>query len=420
MFSGQLSGRSSTPGTEKDQRVRRHVLIVVVVVSIASLLLVIGFSSYYLRRRKLKVRERKERGQGLISTGGMASANIVTNEKNGLDQLQVFSFASIVAATNNFSEENKLGKGGFGHVYKGIWSQGQEIAVKRLSRSSTQGTEEFKNEIAVIAKLQHVNLVKVLGYCLEREEKILIYEYMPNKSLDSYLFDPARRILLNWERRIHIIEGVAQGLLYLHKFSRLKVIHRDLKASNILLDNQMNPKISDFGLARIFGGNESQADTNRVAGTFGYMPPEYVRQGVFSSKSDVFSFGVILLEILSGKRSTDVIDSNCSLILVEHAWKLFKSGRSMEFLDPILDVTYSPCKPTRYIHVGLLCVQANPMDRPAMEDIVSMLSNENMVLSTPKQPAFLMENSTSEDDIYLGQYGIYSANDITVSVVTAR
>eukprot|EP00261_Vitis_vinifera_P031477 XP_019072720.1 PREDICTED: receptor-like serine/threonine-protein kinase SD1-8 isoform X2 [Vitis vinifera] len=245
-------------------------------------------------------------------------------EKKEVD-LPMFSFASVSASTNNFSIENKLGEGGFGSVYKGKLQRGYEVAVKRLSKRSKQGWEELKNEAMLIAKLQHKNLVKVLGYCIERDEKILIYEYMSNKSLDFFLFDPAKRGILNWEMRVRIIEGVAQGLLYLHQYSRLRVIHRDLKASNILLDKDMNPKISDFGMARIFGGNESKA-TKHIVGTYGYMSPEYVLRGLFSTKSDVFSFGVLLLEILSGKKITEFYHSGSLNLLGYYNFLSFRHG----------------------------------------------------------------------------------------------
>ncbi|KAI8000156.1 G-type lectin S-receptor-like serine/threonine-protein kinase, partial [Camellia lanceoleosa] len=233
-----------------------------------------------------------------------------------LEELPLFKFEKLAIATDEFNETNKLGQGGFGPVYKGKLPDGQEIAVKRLSRSSKQGLEEFMNEVVMISKLQHRNLVRLLGCCVEGKEKMLVYEYMPNKSLDAFLFDQQKQKLLDWSKRFDIIEGIGRGLLYLHRDSRLRIIHRDLKASNILLDEELNPKISDFGMARIFCGDEHQANTRRVVGTYGYMSPEYAMQGRFSEKSDVFSFGVLLLEIVSGRRNTSFYDDKHSLSLV--------------------------------------------------------------------------------------------------------
>ncbi|XP_049936328.1 G-type lectin S-receptor-like serine/threonine-protein kinase At4g27290 [Nymphaea colorata] len=195
--------------------------------------------------------------------------------------LPQISLRTIENATDNFSEENKLGEGGYGPVYKGKLTNGQEVAVKRLSVTSRQGLKEFKNEVGLISKLQHRNLVKLSGFCLEKGEKLLIYEYMPNGSLDALLKDAEDRIQLDWEKRSKIIIGIARGILYLHQDSRLNIIHRDLKAGNVLLDEQLNPKISDFGLARIFSGVHGQATTSVVVGTYGYMAPEYAMGGVF-------------------------------------------------------------------------------------------------------------------------------------------
>ncbi|PON78439.1 Serine/threonine protein kinase [Parasponia andersonii] len=318
--------------------------------------------------------------------------------KEDIHELPQLSFSSIAESTDNFSFSNKLGEGGFGPVYKGKLL-GHEIAVKRLSKSSGQGFEEFKNEVQLISELQHRNLVKLLGYSIHEEEKILVYEYMANKSLDAFIFDKKRGTLLDWGQRMHIIEGIAQGLLYLHKFSRLRVIHRDLKTSNILLDSNMNPKISDFGMARICHENESQGITRRVVGTYGYMSPEYAVHGHFSTKSDVFSYGVILLEIVSGRKNTSTFEYvNRKLSLLGYAWNLWKDDRSRELLDPTLANSCRMKELQLCIEVALLCVQENPEDRPGMSDVISMLGNERSVLPTPMQPALSTYMSLTDID----------------------
>nr|XP_027101188.1 cysteine-rich receptor-like protein kinase 5 [Coffea arabica] len=309
-------------------------------------------------------------------------------DDRGDDESLFFSFTSIEVATDHFSEENKLGQGGFGPVYKGKLVNGLEIAVKRLNRMSGHGIQQFKNEVKVISKLQHRNLVRLLGSCIEKEERLLVYEYLPNNSLDSVLFDAAKRNILDWKRRKKIIEGVAQGLLYLHKYSRLKIIHRDLKTSNVLLDADLNPKISDFGTARIFGENEMRGSTLNIVGTYGYMSPEYAMDGIYSEKSDVFSFGVMILEIITGKKNTSFYDSDRHLNLIGHVWDLWTEGRISEITDSCLDETISTSEALKYVHVGLLCVQEKAADRPTMSDVVSMLLKESMALATPKRPAF--------------------------------
>ncbi|GKV43371.1 hypothetical protein SLEP1_g50671 [Rubroshorea leprosula] len=341
--------------------------------------------------------------------------------KKERNDLQAFGFESIASATNYFSTANKLGEGGFGPVYKGILYDGREVAVKRLSTSSGQGVTEFKNEAMLIAKLQHTNLVRLLGFCIQGDEKMLIYEYMPNKSLDSILFDVVKKKILNWKRRFVIIEGIAQGLLYLHKYSRLRVIHRDLKASNILLDNEMNPKISDFGMARIFGENESEENTTRVVGTYGYISPEYAFHGLVSIKTDVFSFGVLLLEIVSGRKNTSRYHTEHPLNLIGFAWQLWTDDKGLELIDPTLDEICPHDQILRCIHIGLLCVQDHAVDRPTMSDVVSMLSNETTSLPEPNQPAFFITTANVKE---AGAPKINShhcsINQVSISVMEAR
>ncbi|KAF8673285.1 hypothetical protein HU200_048841 [Digitaria exilis] len=258
-----------------------------------------------------------------------------------------------------------------------------------------------------------------MGCCFQGEEKMLIYEYLPNKSLDFFIFDERRRVLLNWNRCLMIIEGIAQGLLYLHKHSRLRVIHRDVKASNILLDAEMNPKISDFGLAKMFSSNDTEANTKRVVGTYGYMAPEYASEGLYSTKSDVFSFGVLILEIIIGKRNSGFHQYEDFLNLLGYAWHLWSEGRWLELVDASL---VSECHHTlemmRCINIALLCVQENAVDRPNMSDVVTMLSSTIMALPEPKHPAYFHVRVAKEETSSSAEP--CSANDVTISSPRGR
>ncbi|KAJ8767210.1 hypothetical protein K2173_013607 [Erythroxylum novogranatense] len=322
----------------------------------------------------------------------LSSANlnfVVDHEITSVESLH-FSFSFIEEATNKFSLANKLGRGGFGEVYKGTLLIGQEIAVKRLSRNSAQGTEEFKNEVLLLAKLQHRNLVRLLGFCLEGNEKILIYEYVPNRSLDFFLFNPSVQPKLDWTVRHKIIGGIARGILYLHEDSRLRIIHRDLKAANILLDGEMNPKIADFGMARLFGVDQTEGSTNRIVGTYGYMSPEYGMHGQFSVKSDVYSFGVLILEIITGKRNGSFYHTEGSEHLVSYVWKHWQEGTHAEVFDPNIAETCLTNEVLRCVHIGLLCVQEDPAQRPTMTTVVLMLNSSSFDLPLPKRPAFFI------------------------------
>ncbi|KAK4439873.1 G-type lectin S-receptor-like serine/threonine-protein kinase [Sesamum alatum] len=335
-------------------------------------------------------------------------------------ELPTFDLSTVTKATNSFSFSNKLGEGGFGPVYRGMLEDGREIAVKRLSRTSTQGLDEFKNEVIFIAKLQHRNLVKLLGCCIQGEEKMLIYEYMPNGSLDLILFDKTKRKQLDWPKRFHIINGIARGLLYLHQDSRLRIIHRDLKASNILLDADMNPKISDFGMARSFAGNETEANTIRVVGTYGYMSPEYAVDGLFSVKSDVYSFGVLVLEITSGQKNRGFHHKDHHHNLLGHAWILHNERRSWELVDTNLVDSIYLSEVVRSIHVALLCVQQSPEDRPSMSSVVLMLGSEG-ALPPPKQPGFFAERDVhAAENTTSSKNTVSSSNDYTITLLDAR
>ncbi|KAL3522078.1 hypothetical protein ACH5RR_014912 [Cinchona calisaya] len=350
--------------------------IVAIVIPVAAVVAIVLFAlAFCIARRSRK------RYDVIVET------TVRESEISMVESLQ-YNFNAIQAATNNFALGNKIGEGGFGPVYQGTLPNGQVVAVKRLSRSSAQGIEEFKNEIVLVARLQHRNLVRLLGFCLEGEEKLLIYEFVQNKSLDNFLFDPEKRKLLDWSRRYKIIGGIARGLLYLHEDSRLKIVHRDLKAGNVLLDQNMNPKIADFGMARIFGIDQSEGNTSRIAGTFGYMAPEYALHGLFSVKSDVFSFGVLLFEIISGKKNSNFYQTNGADDLPSYAWRQWRAGTPLSLLDPSIGDSYARNEVIRSIHIGLLCVQDDVEERPTMASVVLMLNSYSVTLPTPNRPAF--------------------------------
>ncbi|OIW05919.1 hypothetical protein TanjilG_07195 [Lupinus angustifolius] len=425
---------SDIEGNHSYQTDKHMSLLEIIVVTLTALVILILLSStvtyIYLRKRN---QENTQESRGYVKK--KSGINMYGSEKYIRDMIESgrfkeddaqaidiphFHLESILDATNNFANVNKLGQGGFGPVYKGKFPGGQEMAVKRLSSCSGQGLEEFKNEVVLIAKLQHRNLVKLLGYCLEEDEKMLIYEYMPNRSLDAFIFDRKRCGLLDWDMRLKIILGIARGLLYLHEDSRLRIIHRDLKASNILLDEEMNPKISDFGLARIFGGKETAANTERVVGTYGYMSPEYALDGHFSVKSDVFSFGVVVLEIISGKRNTGFYQVEHELSLLGYAWHLWKVDRVLDFMDQTLSDTCNADECLKYVNVGLLCLQEDPNERPTMSNVVFMLSSESNTLPSPKEPAFVLRRCLSSRASTSSKMETFSRNELTVTLENGR
>ncbi|KAL7102370.1 hypothetical protein ACP275_08G116200 [Erythranthe tilingii] len=393
----------------------RRIYVIVFTILAVGIILAVGCSSYILYRRK-RMAKRKDETERQVN-------DLMMRENNqGNIDVPFYNLDVILSATDNFSDANMLGRGGFGPVYKGKFPGGSEIAVKRLSSFSGQGIEEFRNEVILIAKLQHRNLVRLLGYCITEKEKILLYEYMPNRSLDAFIFDQSNGLILDWNQRYNIILGIARGLLYLHQDSRLRIIHRDMKTSNILLDEDMNPKISDFGLAKIVEGKETEASTNRVVGTYGYMSPEYALDGKFSIKSDVFSFGVVMLEIISGKKNTGFYNPQQVLNLLGYAWGLWIENKAIELVDPVVVESCEECEVIKCINVGLLCVQEDPNDRPSMSTVVVMIGSENTnSIPFPTKPAFVVRrHHSSTSSSTSTKPDTISSNLLTVSTVEGR
>ncbi|XP_062011417.1 cysteine-rich receptor-like protein kinase 10 [Rosa rugosa] len=366
------------PKQGKKSNTKRNIIIITEVV-IAFVTMLLGGICIFSRVKQLRVKRDYD----------------ISEEISLVESLQ-YDFEAIRSATNDFSDENKLGQGGFGAVYKGRLHNGRNIAVKRLSKSSEQGDREFKNEVTLVAQLQHRNLVRLLGFCLKGEERLLIYEYIPNKSLNHFIFDPTTHGHLDWETRYKIIGGIVRGLLYLHEDSRLRIIHRDLKPNNILLDEDMNPKIADFGMARLFVMDQTQGDTRSIVGTYGYMAPEYASHGRFSVKSDVFSFGVLVLEITTGKKSSSFRNGENEDDLLSYAWRNWMDDTIINIIDPMLTAG-SRSEIIRCIHIGLLCVQENMNDRPTMAAVASMLNSHSLTISVPSRPPYCWHYNTDSD-----------------------
>ncbi|RDX57789.1 Cysteine-rich receptor-like protein kinase 2, partial [Mucuna pruriens] len=329
-----------------------------------------------------------------------------------------YKYKDLKAATKNFSVENKLGEGGFGAVYKGTLKNGKIVAIKKLVLGkSSKMEDDFEGEVKLISNVHHRNLVRLLGCCSKGEERILVYEYMANSSLDRFLFGD--KGFLNWKQRYDIILGTARGLAYLHEEFHVSIIHRDIKTANILLDDDFQPKIADFGLARLLPGDRSHLST-KFAGTLGYTAPEYAMHGQLSEKADTYSYGIVVLEIISGQKSTDVKNQeDVREYLLQRAWKLYERGMQLEVVDKGIDPNeYDAEEVKKIIEIALLCTQASAATRPTMSEVVVLLKSKSLVEHLrPSMPVFVETNMMNRE----GNNSVGSSNaTVSISVLSAR
>ncbi|KVI01422.1 hypothetical protein Ccrd_020310 [Cynara cardunculus var. scolymus] len=345
------------------------------VVLLILLILVFVFRKFIRRTPLKKLGKRKDSNKG---TKDYFSGNLRT--------ISHFSFQALKKATKNFHECNLLGKGGFGPVY-----------LKLALDKSQQGEAEFLSEVKMITSIQHKNLVRLLGCCSEGPQRLLVYEYMKNKSLDLILYGKSDQYL-NWNARFQIILGIARGLQYLHEDSHLRIVHRDIKASNILLDDKFQPRIGDFGLARFFPEDQAYLSTT-FAGTLGYTAPEYAIRGELSEKADIYSFGVLVLEIISCRKNTDLMLPSEMQYLPEFAWKLYERSKLIDLIDPRMrNAGFVEKDVMQTIHVALLCLQAHANTRPPMSEVVAMLTWKVEMVKSPSKPTFLDRRQRWKDE----------------------
>ncbi|KAL6577895.1 Cell division control protein 2 [Orobanche minor] len=378
---------NSIPGSGSSRG--RVIAIVIASVGAAAVLITGAYVGFYIWKNKIIQRKRKGDAQKLVKTLHDSSLN--------------FKYSTLEKATGSFDETNKLGHGGFGTVYKGVLPDGREIAVKRLFFNNKHRAADFYNEVNIISSLEHKNLVRLLGCSCSGPESLLVYEFLPNKSLDRFIFASSRgKALLNWEKRFEIIIGTAEGLVHLHENTKIRIIHRDIKASNILLDSRLRAKIADFGLARSFQEDKSHIST-AIAGTLGYMAPEYLAHGQLTEKADVYSFGVLLLEIVTGRQNNRSKTSEYTDSLISVVWKHFQQKTVDELLDPnLMQQNYHNVniknEMLRVVHVGLLCTQEVPSLRPSMSKALPMIVNNKEELPAPTNPPFMDEKTMELND----------------------
>ncbi|KAL1371885.1 hypothetical protein AAHE18_01G164100 [Arachis hypogaea] len=379
-----------------------------IIVLIILLILLFVYWMVIKRRSPQEAEEKMEKKPSIMSQHHDEVVKVTFSSKQqpgsmdffsgSLGTISHFNLNTLRRATRNFHSKNLLGSGGFGPVYQGKLADGRLVAVKQLSaEKSQQGEKEFLAEVRLITSIQHKNLVRLLGCCTDGSQRILVYEYMKNKSLDRILYGKSDQFL-DWSTRFQIILGVARGLQYLHEDSHLRIVHRDIKASNILLDEKFQPKIGDFGLARFFPEDQAYLST-QFAGTLGYTAPEYAIRGELSEKADIYSFGVLVLEIISCRKNTDLTLPSEMQYLPEYAWKLYEKSMVMGLVDPKLREHGLVEKDVmRAFHVAFLCLQPHAGLRPAMSEIVALLTFKVEMVSTPMRPSFFDRRPKKHDE----------------------
>ncbi|XP_065864600.1 probable serine/threonine-protein kinase PBL23 isoform X2 [Euphorbia lathyris] len=321
-------------------------------------------------------------------------AEAITKIGKGTISAEVFTFRDLCTATKNFCHENLIGEGGFGRVYKGeLGKTNNSVAVKQLDRNGFQGNREFLVEVLMLSLLHHSNLVNLVGYCAEGDQRILVYEYMPNGSLEDHLLDlPLEKKGLDWKTRMKIAEGAARGLEYLHETATPPVIYRDFKASNVLLDENFNPKLSDFGLAKLGPTGDKTHVSTRVMGTYGYCAPEYALTGQLTAKSDVYSFGVVFLELITGRRVIDNRRATEEQNLVVWATPLFKDRRKFTLMaDPLLEGKFPKKGLYQALAIAAMCLQEEAGTRPLMSDVVTAL--EFLSVKNGEEEEYMNDNA---------------------------
>ncbi|KAG4936054.1 hypothetical protein AAZX31_18G130500 [Glycine max] len=367
---------SSVVATAGKHGKRRLAKILAASSAALALLLVIATVVFFIRKNVVTRRRERRQFGALLDTVNKSKLNM--------------PYEVLEKATNYFNEANKLGQGGSGSVYKGVMPDGITVAIKRLSFNTTQWADHFFNEVNLISGIHHKNLVKLLGCSITGPESLLVYEYVPNQSLHDHFSVRRTSQPLTWEIRHKILLGIAEGMAYLHEESHVRIIHRDIKLSNILLEEDFTPKIADFGLARLFPEDKSHIST-AIAGTLGYMAPEYVVRGKLTEKADVYSFGVLVIEIVSGKKISAYIMNSSSLL--HTVWSLYGSNRLSEVVDPTLEGAFPAEGACQLLQIGLLCAQASAELRPSMSVVVKMVNNDHEI-PQPTQPPFMNSGSS--------------------------